>query len=376
MMGTPQLKSKDDMRRLKEKMEEWMKVREETARRQVSDAEEELKRILGENTKVKKAIGLALAPLPQDELLIRDQRREGIKLGSPCHKPVCDSKAIRPFDEPLGQQPYESQDTTQTAGFLKELEQLRLQVTALGNENRKLESTHKIDREIIEGLRLEMQEAITELDELRTRHTAENVHSASDPTQQLQHGGVYVLPTSLITPQGAEAPHNLQSAKPAARSPCDSRPPKVSEEPMTKRKKKKAAVMPTPIKPVLFVDPANPRESLIQSYQQKMYLLQVKVHSRLPVDVRDIPWPVLPPPGKAYPITIHGRKEIKSADVMKFAEAFWIGGKGLAKERAVEMISAWTWMCPTGRVKCTKDLGSWIGRTTTFLHQAKRKLGL
>ena len=152
-------------------------------------------------------------------------------------------------------------------------------------------------------------------------------------------------------------------------------PPKVAEKPKVK-KKRKAAAMPAPIEPVLFVDPATPQESSIQSYQQKMYLLQVKFYSQLAVDVSDIPWPILPLPGKTYPIIINGRKEIRSADVMKFAEAFWIGGNGLAKERAVEMISMWSWMCPPGRVNCTRGLRSWIGRTTTFLRLAKEKLGL
>lgn len=365
-----------------------MEVREEAARRQVSNAEEELKRVLGENAKVKKALGAgpAVEPVPppppqvpQDEPLIRDEEhqcREGNELRSPCGKPVRDNEVIRAFEEPLEQQPYDSQDTTQIAGFLKELEQLRLQVAVLRNVNWRLESTHKTDQETIEGLRLEMQEAITELDELRTRQTATNAHSAPDTTQQIQHGEVYMPPTPLITPRDAKAPYNLRSAKAPAQSLGGNCPSKVAETPMVKRTKRKAAVMPTPIEPVLFVNPTSPQESSIQSYQQEMYRLQVKVYSQLPVDVSDIPWPVLPLPGKAYPIMIHGRKEIKLTDVMEFVKAFWIGGNGLAKERAVEMISAWTWMCQAGRVKCTKDLRSWIGRTTTFLHQAKRKLGL
>ena len=384
-MGTPKIKSKDDMRRLKGEMEKWIQVREQAARRQVSNAEEELKRVLGENAKVKKALGAGPAvepvpPPPQDEPLIRDEEhqcREGNELRSPCGKSVHDNQVIRAFEKPLEQQPHDSQDATQIAsGFLKELEQLRLQVAILRNENWRLESTHKTDQETIEGLRTEMQEAITELDELRTRQTAKNVHSAPDPTQQIQHGEVYMPPTPLITPRDTEAPHNLQSAKAPAQSLGDNCPSKVAETPKVKGKKGKAAVMPTPIKPVLFVNPTSPQESSIQSYQQKMYLLQVKVYSQLPVDASDIPWPVLPLPGKAYPIKIHGRKEIQLTDVMKFVKAFWIGGNGLAKKRAVEMISAWSWMCHAGRVKCTKDLRSWIERTTTFLHEAKRKLGL
>ena len=375
-MGTPKIKSKDDMRRLKEEMEKWMQVREETARRHVSNAEEELKRVLGENGKVMKALGTRPA---KSEPLIRDDghqycRREENELRSPCSKPLHDNEVIRPFEEPLKQQPYDIQDATQIAGFLEELEQLRLQVASLRNENARLESTHQIDLETIEGLRLEMQEAITELDGLRTRQTAENVHSASDPAQKIRHGEVYVPPTPLATPRDAEPHNNPQWAK-AVPPPGGNCPPKVAEKPKVKRKRK-AAVMPVPIEPVLFVDPTTPQESSIQSYQQKMYLLQVKVYSRLDVDVSDIPWPVLPLHGKAYPVMIHGRKEIKSADVMEFAKAFWIGGNGLAKERAVEMISAWSWMCPPGRVNCTKDLRSWIGRTTTFLRLAKEKLGL
>jgi hypothetical protein len=383
-MGTPKIKSKDDMRRLKEEMEKWMEVREETAKRQVSDADEVLKRVLGENAKVKKALGagtaVALVPPPQDKPLTQHEKHRN-ELRSPCGKPVHDNEVTRAFEEPLEQQPHthHRQGTTQiaqNAGFLEELEQLRLQVAILRNENWRLESTHKIDQETIEGLRLEMQEAITELDELRTRQTAKNVHSSSAPIQQTQHGEVHMLPTPLITPRAAEAPHNLQRANAPVQSLGDNCPPKISEKPKVKRKKRKAAVMPTPIEPVLFVDPTCPQESSIQSYQQKMYLLQVKVYSQLPVDVSDIPWPILPLPGNAYPIMIHGRKEIKLTDVMEFAGAFWIGGNGLAKERAVEMISAWSWMCIGRRVKCTKDLRSWIGRTTTFLRQAKEKLAL
>ena len=373
-MGTPKIKSKDDMRRLKEEMEKWMQVREETARRHVSNAEEELKRVLGENGKVMKALGARPA---KSEPLIRDDghqycRREENELRSPCSKPLHDNEVIRPFEEPLKQQPYDIQDATQIAAFLEELEQLRLQVASLRNENSRLESTHQIDQETIEGLRLEMREAITELDELRTRQTAENVHSASDSAQQIRHGEVYVPPTPLITPGDAEPRSNPQRVK-AVPPPGGNCPPKVTEKPKIKRK---AATMPAPIKPVLFVNPTTPQESSIQSYQQKMYLLQVKVYSQLAVDVRDIPWPVLPLSGKTYPIMIHSRKEIKLADVMKFAKAFWIGRNGLAKERAVEMISTWSRMCLPGRVNCTKDLRSWISRTTTFLHLAKEKLGV
>lgn len=382
-MGTLKIKSKDDMRRLKEEMEKWMQVREESARRQVCGAEEVLKRVLGENGRVKKAFGteptVVLVPPPQIELIIQDeehQRREGNELRSPCRKHVQDGEVIWPIDEPLGQQPYKSQDTTHIAGFQKELDQLRLQVAVLHNENQSLESTHKIDRETIEGLRLEMQEAITQLNELQARHTANNVHSAPDPTQQLQHGQVYVLPTPSITPQNAKATHKLQRAKPPVQPSGNNCAPKVAESPKAKRKKRKAAVMPTPVEPVLFVDPTNPQASSIHSYQQKMYLLQVKVYSGVPIEVSDIPWPVLPRHGMAYPIMIHSRKEIKLVDVMEFAQAFWIGGNGLAKERAAEVISAWSWMCPPGRVKCTKDLKSWIGRATTFLYQAKKELGL
>ena len=354
-----------------------MEVREMTARRQASDAEEELKRVLGENAKVMKALGAR--PAMSKPLIIRDEEhehREGNELRSPCGKPVHDNEVIRPFEKPLEQQPYDIQAATQIAGFLTELEELRLQVALLRNENLRLESTHQIDQETIEGLRLEMQEAITELDELRTRQTAENVHSVSAPAQQSQHGEVYVLPTPLITPRDAETQHYLERTKAPAPSPGDNRPPKVAEKPMVKRKKRKAAVMPAPIEPVPFVDPTTPHEASIQSYQQKMYLLQVKVYSRSPVDVRDIPWPVLPLPGNVYPIMIHRRKEIQAADVVKFAELFWIGGNGVAKERAVDMISNWSWMCPTGRVNCTKELRSWIGRTTTFLRLARETLRL
>ncbi len=375
-MGTPKIKSKDDMRRMKEEMEKWMEVREVTARRQASDAEEQLKRVLGENAKVMKALGAKPAtskPLIQDE---EHECREGKELRFPCGKPILDNEVIQTFEKPIEQQPYDIQGATQIAGFLEELEQLRLQVALLHNENSRLESTHQTDQETIEGLRLEMQEAITELDVLRTRQTAENVHSASDPAQQIQHGEVYVPPTPLITPRDAETQHTLQGAKAPVPSPGDNCPPVGAEKPMVKRKKKKAAVMPAPIEPVLFVDPATPQESSIQSYQQKMYLLQVKVYSQLPVDVSDIPWPVLPLPGMAYPIMIHRRKQIQSADVMKFTKAFWIGGNRLAKERAVEMISTWSWMCHAGRVICTKDLRSWIARTTTFLRLANEKLSL
>jgi len=382
-MGTPKIKSKDDMRRVKEEMGKWMQVREETAKRQVSDAEEVLRRVLGENSKVKKALGaatvVALVPPPQDKPLIQEEEhqcRDVNELRSPCGKPVHDNEVTHVFEVPLEQQPYDNQDITQIADFLEELEQLRLQVAILRNENLGLESTHKIDQETIEGLRLEMQEAITELDVLRTRQTAKNVHSVSAPTQQIQHGEVYVPPTPLITPRDAEAPYNPQWAKAPMQSLRDNCPPKVAEKPKVKGKKKKAAVMPTPIEPVLFVDPTSPQESSIQSYQQKMYLLQVKVYSQLPVDVSDIPWPILPLPGKAYPVMIRVRTEIKLTDVMEFSKTFWIGGNGLAKERAAEMISAWSWMCQGKRVKCTKDLRSWIGRTTTFLCKARRKLGL
>ena len=379
-MGPPKIKSKDDMRRLKDDMEKWMEVREVTARRQASDAEEELKRVLGENAKVMKALGAK--PAMSKPLIIRDEEhecREGNELRSPCGKSVHDHEVIRPIEKPLEQQPYDIQAAAQIAGFLTELEQLRLQVALLRNENRRLESTHQIDQETIEGLRLEMQEAITELEDLRTRQTSENVLSASAPApaQLIQHGEeVYVLPTPLITPRDAETQHNLQKAKAPVPSPGDNCPPKVVEQPMVKRKKRKAAVMPTPVEPVLFVDPTTPQEASIQSYQQKMYQLQVKVYSQLPVDISDIPWPILPLPGKAYPVMIHRRKAIQSADVMEFTELFWIGGNGLAKERAAEMISTWSWMCPPGRVNCTKELKSWIGRTTTFLRLAKEKLRL
>ena len=188
-MGTPKIKSKDDMRRLKAEMEKWMHVREETARRQVSNAEEELKRVLGENGKVMKALGAKLA---MSEPLIRDeerQSREGNELRPLCSKPLHDNEVIRPFEGPFKQQPYyDIQDATQIAGCLRELEQLRLQVASLRNENSTLESTRQVDQETIQGLRLEMQEAITELDELRTRQTAENVHLASAPAKQIQHG--------------------------------------------------------------------------------------------------------------------------------------------------------------------------------------------
>jgi len=364
-------------------MGKWMEVREETAKRHVSDAEDMLRRVLGENAKVKKALGaetaVALVPPPLHNPLIQEDEhpcRDVNELRSPCGKPVHDNEVTQAFEVPLEKQPYDNQDTTQIAGFLEELEQLRSQVAILRNENLRLESAHKIDQETIGGLRLEILEAITELDVLRTRQTAKNVHSASAPTHQIQHGEVYVPPTPLITPRDAEAPYNPQWAQAPMQSLRNNCPHKVAEKSKLKGKKKKAAVMPTPTEPVLFVDPTSPQESSIQSYQQKMYLLQVEVYSQLPVDISDIPWPILPLPGKAYPVMIHGRTEIKFTDVMEFAQTFWIGGNGRAKERAVEMISAWSWMCPAGRVKCTKDLRTWIRRTTTFLYQARKNLGL
>ena len=382
-MGTLKTKSEDDMRRLKNEMEKWMEVREETARQKVSEAEEELKRVLGENEKVKKAIGvapeMALLPLPREEPFILDevspayQRREGNRLRSPRHTYVHDDEVFQPFEESHEPQTCDSQDTNQITSLKQELEELRLQSMSLHDENARLESVHQMDREIIEGLRLEMQEAITELDGLRTRHIADHIYSEPARAQSPQHEEAYIPPTPSITPQEAEAPHNHPPTEAPAQPPGDICPPEVARNPKAKRRKK---TMPTPVEPVLFVDPTNPHELTIQAYQQKMHLLQVKVYSRSAVDIRDIPWPVFPPAGKSYPVIIQGRKQIKAVDVMKFAKAFWIGGSGLAKERAGEMIAAWAWMNPPGRVECTKDLRSWIGRTTTFLHQARERLSL
>ena len=370
------------MRKLVKEMEIWMEVRERTARQEVSKAKEKLERVLEENAKVKTALGVgpkvASVPPPRDEPLVLSQdhlRGEENKPRSPHQTCVRDREDFRPFEELPVQQPYNDQDTKRIASLEKELDESRLQAAVLHDENMKLESAHKMDRETIEGLRLEMQEAIFELDALRTRHIPEKVHSSSAPVQRTQPEEVYAPPTPSITPQGEEPPHHLQTERPPAQSSSATYPPKAEESPKVKRKKRKAAVVPTPVKPRLFVDPTNPQESLIQLYQQKMYLLQVKVHSRLPVDIGDIPWPVFPPGGKTYPIVIHGRKGIKSADVMEFAKTFWIGGNGLAKERAAEMIFAWSWMCPPGRVECAKNLRSWIGRTTTFLLHARKKLG-
>jgi len=364
------------MRKLKEEMERWMEVREETARQKVSAAEEELKRVLGENAKVKKALRVApevaVVPLPRDETFILDeisqdhQRRERNEPRSPRHKSVHYNEVFSLLDEPHGLQPYDIQGTKRIASLEKELEELRLRSVVLLDKNSRLEFAHLVDQETIEGLRLEMQEAITELDALRTRHIADKVHSESAGAQGSQNVEAYIPPTPSITPQDHINP---PTAKPPAQPPSDICPPNVAEKPKGKRKKKKAAVMATPVEPVLFVDSTNPQQQSIQSYQQKMYLLQVKVYSRSPVDVWDIPWPVFP-----CREIIHSRKEIKSAEVMEFSKAFWIGGD--AKERATEVIAAWSWMCPPGRVECTKDLRSWIGRTTTFLRQAREKLGL
>src|SRR5258708_37792138 len=103
-MGTPIIKSKTDMRRLKEEMEEWMEVREETGRQKVSGAEEELRRVLGENEKVKRALGVApevvLVPLPRDDPFIFDavsqDQQQGNKLQSPRHGYVHDNEVFQP----------------------------------------------------------------------------------------------------------------------------------------------------------------------------------------------------------------------------------------------------------------------------------------
>ena len=384
-MGAPKIKSKDDVQRLEAEMKKWMQVREKTARRKVSEAEEGLKRVLGENAKVKKALGIepavALIPPPQDEPRIVNETSQGHqhwerqKSKSPYHQSA-HNEVLPSLDVSFEQQSYGGQDTKQIASLQKELEELRLQSEVLRNENWRFKSAHQTDQEIIEGLRLEMQQAITELDALRTRHITEPVHSAPDPTTASQHEEACMPRAPSITPQDPPVSHNCQATKTLVRSPSDIRPPKTAELHKIKRKKKKAAVMPTPIEPVLYMDPTNPQETSIQSYQQRMYQLQVKIYSRLPVDINDIPWPVFPIPGKTYPVTILGRKQIKSADVLEFAKGFWVGGKGPAKERAVKMISAWSWMCPPGRVECTKDLRSWIGRTTTFLRHAREKLSL
>lgn len=381
-MGTLNVKSKDDMRRLKEKTEKWMKVREETAKQKVSEAEEELKRVLEENEKVRKALGVAPeVALVRDEPFIldevsQDHQREGNNPRSSRHKHIHDDKVLGPFEVPHGPQICDSQEAKRIASLEKESEELRLRSALLRDQNSRLESAHQMDREIIEGLRLEMQEAITQLDVFRTRDITDRVHSASACTQCSQLGEAYVPLIPSIAPRDAETQNALPTAERRAQPPSNILPPKDAENPKATKKKKKAAVMPTPVEPVLFVDPTNSQEPSIQSYQRKMYLLQVKVYSRSAVDVSDIPWPVFPLARKAYPIVIQGRKDIKSAGVMEFAKAFWIGGDGLAEKRAGEMIAAWSWMCAAGRVQCTKDLRSWIERTTTFLRHAREKLGL